>query len=143
MSTLTDFTQFVHEHGGTLFPPASDKALNFVNHILKSHGFSALPKEYEEFLKVTDGIIWDGIELSGTRSEERKKNNYNFPGLIEINLDFMSIDALRGTLVLGRASEELFAYDTLRGKFILIDRLDLTAHSEYPDFVSILKEWIV
>ncbi len=136
MTNIREIIQTIYDKSGILFPPASQKSIDFVNKVLNSHGFVNIPNDYQEMLLITDGFSWNGCEFAGTRSEERKEKNYNFPGLIELNLDFMTIEPLRNKLLLGRASEELFAYDILTRKYIVIDRQDLNPHSVFSTFAE-------
>lgn len=142
MMNLREVINSIHDRGGVLFPPASPKSINFVNKLLNSHGFINIPQDYADLLLLTDGFSWNGSELAGTRSEERKEKNYNFPGLIELNLDFLTIEPLRNKLILGRASEELFAYDIVSQQYIVIDRQDLNPHSAFPTFIESLIDFM-
>ncbi len=142
LNSMREIIKSIHDRGGILFPPATEKSIDFVNKILNSHGFVNIPKDYQQMLMMCDGFSWNGSELAGTRSEERKEKNYNFPGLIELNLDFMSIEPLRNKLILGRASEELFAYDISTQKYIVIDRQDLNPHSSFTNFYESLVDFM-
>ncbi len=142
MKNLKEIIKSIYDRGGILFPPASDKSLEFVNKLLNSHGFVDIPKDYRQMLLLTDGFSWNGSELAGTRSEERKEKNYNFSGIVELNLKFMSIEPLRNKLVLGRASEELFAYDIVAQKYLVIDRQDLNPHTSFSSFTDSLIDFM-
>ena len=104
--------------------------------MLASHNFPMLPQDYIALLKETDGLVWNGIEFYGTRANDRENLGYTLPGLIEANLDFANIPMMRGKLLLGRASEELFVYDTADMKYHILDRLDFQVSCSFATFAE-------
>ena len=119
---------------GVFFPPVDDRSLRFVASMLSSHHFPMIPKDYIELLKQTDGLVWNGIELYGTRANDRETMGYTLPGLIEANLEYANVPQMRGKLLLGRASEELFVYDTTDQKYHILDRLDFQVSCSFQTF---------
>ena len=41
--------------------------------LIHRHRFPMIPKDYIELLKQTDGLVWNGIELYGSRANDRRK----------------------------------------------------------------------
>lgn len=120
------------------FPPADERSLRFVSSMLSSHRAPPVPMDYITLLKQTDGLVWNGIELYGSRANDREMLGYTLPGLIEANIDFTNAPPMHGKLLLGRASEELFVYDSLDQKYHIIDRLDFSISCSFPTFSEAL-----
>ncbi|OPZ78638.1 MAG: hypothetical protein BWY78_00478 [Alphaproteobacteria bacterium ADurb.Bin438] len=124
------------------FAPADDKSIRFVGTMLASHKFANIPAEFIEFLKITDGLIWNGFEIYGTRAIDREDLGYTFPGLIEANLNFLNDDYLKGKLLLGKISEEIFVYNGLEHKFMVMDRINFIVNSVHSSFSEMVYSFI-
>lgn len=124
------------------FSPADDRSLKFAITMLSSHGFISIPEEYINFLKITNGLIWNGLELYGTKGYDRENKNYSLPGIIDINLDFMGIDGLSGKLILGRASEELLVYSGKDNRYQCVDRTDFLVTQVAPSFSELIYTFV-
>ena len=131
---LNRILETLKKDNAEMFVPADDKGIRFTSSMLASHYFSPIPPNYIELLKFSDGLIWNGIELFGTRSHEREKYDYILPGIIEMNLDFLGYEFFGGKMILGRASEELFVFDARTRKYIIINRLDFSVAAAFVNF---------
>ena len=123
---------------GVFFEPADDRSLRFVSSMLASHRVPPIPNDYITLLKKTDGLVWNGIELYGSRANDREMQGYTLPGLIEANLEYANVQPMHGKLLLGRASEELFVYDSMDQQYHIIDRMDFTVSCSFPTFPEAL-----
>lgn len=123
--------------GSVLFPGADDRSIRFVASMLTAHRFAPIPLQYATFLKETDGLLWNGVEFFGTRAVERDHLGYIFPGLIEANMELLNYDVMRGSLLLGRASEEIFVYSSHDREYLILDRTDFTANARCSTFQEI------
>ena len=124
------------------FDGADTKALKNTDAALTSHSFPTLPKEYAEILKITDGLIWNGIELYGTKSYERELKGYTIPGIVDVNMDFMGFDALSGKLIVGRMPEELLVYSASDSLWGCMDRTDFMIMQTAPSLKELLASFI-
>lgn len=124
------------------FEPADIRSIKFANTMLSNHGFPSIPEEYSEFLKITNGLIWNGVELYGTKAFDRELKEYSFPGIIDVNMDFMGFDALPKRLIVGRAPEELIVYSSEDKNWQCMDRIDFSVNTVYPYFKEILASFI-
>ena len=110
---LTRILTTIQKDGAVFFPAVDERSLRFVSSLLASHRFPPLPLDYVALLKQTDGLSLNGVELYGTRANDREAKGYTLPGLIEANLEFSNAAPMQGKLLLGRAAEELFVYDSV------------------------------
>ena len=124
------------------FEPADIRAIKFASSMLKSHGFVEIPAEYIEFLKISDGLIWNGLELYGTKAYEREEKAYSFPGIIDANMDFMGFEALFNKIIVGKASEELIVYSFTEKRWQCIDRTDFAVTQVAPRFSELIYSFI-
>ncbi len=130
---------FKQKNGCVTFSPADDKKINMINTVLTDNGFSELPDEYKVFLKLSDGFIYNGLELYGTVSHNRKEKEYVFPDLASIAKTYADYDFFRNKTVLGRISESIIFYDKQTDSYAVADRINLLSRAEYPTFSDIMK----
>lgn len=135
---LTRILNTLRKDNGTFFDPVDERSLRFISSLLSSHRFPPVPIDYIALLKQTDGLSWNGVELYGTRANDREALGYTLPGLIEANLEFQQAAPMRGKLLLGRAAEELFVYDSIDQKYHIINRLDFSDSCSFPTFSEAL-----
>lgn len=121
------------------FSPAEDKNINLINTMLADNGFSELPDEYKVFLKLSDGFIYNGLELYGTTTHNRKEKGYVFPDLASIAKTYADYDFFRNKTVLGRISESIIFYDKQSDSYAVADRINLLSRAEYPTFSDIMQ----
>ncbi|MCK5297001.1 MAG: YrhA family protein [Alphaproteobacteria bacterium] len=132
----------LEKDGAVLFPPAEDRSIRFVSSMLTSHKFAAIPSQYGKMLKQADGLIWNGVELYGTRAVEREELGYVFPGLIEANLEFLGYEAINGKLIIGRAAEELFIFNARERRYQVLDRLDFSLSGSFISFREAINSFV-
>lgn len=135
---LSRILNTLKKDGGTFFPPVDERSLRFISSLLSSHRFPPVPLDYIALLKQTDGLSWNGVELYGTRANDREAQGYTLPGLIEANLEFAKAPPMHGKLLLGRAAEELFVYDSMDQQYHIINRLDFLVSCTFPTFSEAL-----
>lgn len=135
---LSRILNTLKKDNATFFPSVDERSLRFVSSLLSSHRFPPVPPDYIALLKQTDGLSWNGIELYGTRANDREALGYTLPGLIEANLEFAQVAPMRGKLLLGRAAEELFIYDSMDQHFHIINRLDFSDSASFSTFSEAL-----
>lgn len=124
------------------FEPADSKSVRNVETSLKSNGFPPVPDEYLQMLEVTDGLVWNGIEMYGTKTYNRELKGYSLPGIVEVNMDFMGFDALAGKLIVGRMPEELIVYSPAEKLWGCIDRTDFTIVQTAPSLKELLASFV-
>lgn len=124
----------IQKDGAVFFPPVDERSLRFISSLLASHHFPPLPTDYIALLKQTDGVSWNGVEFYGTRANDRETKGYTLPGIIEANLEFSQTPPMQGKLLLGRAAEELFVYDSVDQQYHIISRMDFKNSCTFPTF---------
>lgn len=131
--------QFSAFPGCITFPPCSEEDITRVSSLLSASGFSPIPAEYKEFLRLTDGLSYNGIEFFGSRSHNRTEKNYTFPDIAASTFHYEDYDFFRKKIILGRVSESMIFYDRINNCYAVADRLSLRSRREVKSFAEILK----
>lgn len=124
--------------GCVTFPPCSDEDIIHVSSLLSASGFSPIPPEYKEFLKITNGLSYNGMEFFGTRNHNRPEKHYTFPDLAASTFHYEDYDFFKRKTILGRISESIIFYDKNGDYYAIADRLTLRSRRETATFEEIL-----
>lgn len=125
--------------GAITFPAAPETELSKVQNFLAARNFSILPEDYLKFLRLTDGLSYNGIELYGSQPYVREEKSYIFPDLISINQAFSDYNFFARKVILGRTSENLIYFDQSPLCFALADRINLRSRIEAPSLAELLQ----
>ncbi len=139
---MTRIIKTLEEDGALTFPPASDRDIRYATSILTTNNIPPIPSHYVEMLRKTDGLVWNGVELYGASSNERSSKSYTLPSVVDINMGFMGDDRMRGMLILGRASEEIFVYNSRQNNYQVLDRHDMSVTGNFPTFAEAIYLFI-
>lgn len=123
------------------FSPAEEDSYIRTDDYLLKHNFCKLPDEYKMFLKLTNGLIYDGIEFYGTIPHDRIEKNYTFPDIIMMCENYANYEFFTNKVVLGQISESIILYDEKSSSFAVIDRFNLRSRIECNSFAEILETY--
>ncbi len=98
-----------------------------------------LNQDYKSFLKLTDGLIYNGIEFFGVEPHLRKEKDYKFPSIQSINKHYWENAFFESKTIVGRLSESLIIYDKKSDTYDIIDRIKLRSRVELDSFPELLK----
>lgn len=121
------------------FPPAEENSYNLIDEYLLEHNQCKLPDEYKMFLKLTNGMSYDGIEFYGTIPHERIEKSYTFPDIIMMCQNYANYEFFSHKIVIGQISESIILYDNISASFAVVDRLNLRSRVECDSFAKILE----
>ncbi len=125
--------------GSVVFEPALEANLVKIDNELTERKFSAIPKEYRNFLQSNDGLIFNGVEFYGSVPHYREEKNYTFPNLITVNEYYLNYDYFIRKLVIGRISENILVYDGAENTYAITDRINLRPVIETENLAAFLK----
>ena len=123
-------------HGATLTQAQSTSIT------LVKQGYGRIPRGYLNFLNVTDGLTWHGLELFGCVPHERAGTVFNQPSILDYQTKYAQGHFFAHRLILGRAMETLISYNTDNQCYELIDRNALSSFLKFPRFEDILYQII-
>ena len=132
-------TTLFSQTGCVNFPAAEEKDIQKINSDLMICELPPLPQDYKDFLLITNGFIYDGLEFFGTKSYDRKEKNYTFSGLSDINLKFVEYQFFSDKLIIGKMSENLIIYDSTNGYYSIVDSINLCSQIEFSEFKDIIN----
>lgn len=117
------------------FAPAGEAGLKATSAELVAGGFAAIPPGYDALLRLSDGLVWNGMCLYGTAALVRDYGGQEFPNIIEANsrLKRRRPD-LGNRLVLGDMDDDLFVFDPADGHYRVLDRMGMDEMEDYADF---------
>ncbi len=107
------------------FTPCNESEIAKASALLAASGFCALPEEYKEFLRLSDGLSYNGVEFFGIQNHNRSTKKYTFPDIAASTFHYKGYAFFHHKLVLGRISEALICYDKVSDNYIIVDRVSL------------------
>lgn len=130
---------FKQKTGCITFEALSQAALEDTNSYLLNNNFAELPDEYINFLKISDGFSYNGIELFGCSPKPREGKKYIFPDLMESNRPFAKYDFFKGKVIVGKLSESLVIFDKKNQSYAVADRINLRSRLEVYGISDLFK----
>lgn len=107
------------------FTPCSESEISKTSALLAASGFCAIPAEYKDFLKLSDGLSYNGLEFFGIQNHNRIIKKYTFPDIAASTFHYKGYAFFKHKLVLGRISEALICYDNISDDYTIVDRVSL------------------
>lgn len=107
------------------FTPCSESEISKASALLAASGFCAIPEEYKDFLRYSDGLSYNGVEFFGIQNHNRSLKKYTFPDIAASTFHYKGYAFFKHKLVLGRISEALICYDKKADDYTIVDRVSL------------------
>jgi hypothetical protein len=142
--TLLEIIDILNEDDGAMIPHhASKNDIAECNAELTELELPALPPDYIEFLKINNGIAWNGIEFYGTDQvvDADNPDGYCLMDIITMSADFE--DYYCNTietkcLQIGRTDEELYTYNAEKNIYEIRDLSAITEiYDKYETFAEL------
>ncbi len=105
-------------------------------------GLVPLPRDYADFLMLTNGMFWNGLEFFSTTEQERNNGSFFQRGIRQAQQLFLPHPMLKNKIVIAVAPEEYVAYDIQRKEYQIIDRYSYTVFIKFPQFLDILYYYV-
>ena len=121
------------------FTGANDEQIASISQKLLKNNIPSIPESYINFLKTSNGLSFDGIELFGTEDIPREEKKYIFPSLFSSNQDFSNYEFFINKLIIGITSENFIIYDSETKKYSTIDAISLHTLEEFSDIKDLLS----
>ena len=120
------------DEGAMIVRSATSKDLAQCQKDMAEIGLPPIPHGYIDFLREVNGFAWNGIEFFSTDQVTDPVSNYTLNDIVTANEDFAEYsDDLAGCVLLGRADDDLYVYNTANEKY---EVLDFTGHDVMEDF---------
>ena len=103
-------------------------------------GFPRIPRDYLKFLELSDGLLWNELELFSCGTHERAGTVFNQPEILNYQTKYAVGQFFSKRLVLGRSTECLVCYEAQNRCYELIDRNSLSVMLKFPRFEDLLYQ---
>lgn len=136
---ITDLFNTIYETGALIIKPAVDYEIKRCVKDLASISAPALPSEYIQFLKVANGMSWNGFEFFGTYRVTVKKTGYVLQDIVSMNEKMRQRKFGFGNLLLlGRFDDDIYVYDPKTKQYQALDSLTLIEVESYDTFEDLI-----
>lgn len=137
-STLNSILNNMYQTYALVFPPATIMDVQRTSISLVKQGFIQIPNDYVQFLTMTDGLNWNGVEFFSIHEHERK--DCVFP-CIQL-LSYQGTQNLKSlfpkSLILGFSPEHFILYESVKKEYVLINRYTYAPTVKLPRFADVL-----
>jgi len=137
---LKRILQKLTDNNAIMFPPVPMEELKIVNNTLKTHNLAEIPTAYAKLLTVTDGLIWDGMELYGLYKKTRK--DYAFSDILHLNLEIKETGAIKNKVIIGKTAEAFIVYDADLEKYNVLNRIDFEIIDSFSNLSDALYLYV-
>ncbi len=128
-------------HQGDIQPPATEEALTHLLQRTREEFGADLPQQYLDFLRVTDGLNWDGLFIYASASSLVAKNPaILMHSFVEDNLDWRSDEHWNDYLVFADSDMNLYALNLAAGRYEFQDRYCGNVISSFGTFNALITE---
>ncbi|MGN0919585.1 MAG: hypothetical protein ACI4OR_02350 [Alphaproteobacteria bacterium] len=136
--TLNTVLNNMYQAYALVFPPASIMEIQRTSIQLVKQGLIQIPADYIQFLSLTDGLNWNGLELFSIGQHERK--DCVFPNLQL--LPYQKTQELKPlfpkSLILGIGPEHFILYEAPKKEYVLLSRYTFVPVVRLPRFADVL-----
>ena len=136
--TINTVLNNMYQSFAFVFPPAPIMDIQRTSIQLVKQGLVQIPNDYIQFLSITDGLNWNGLELFSIHEHERK--DCVFP-CIQL-LPYQATQNLKSlfpkSLILGFAPEHFILYESPKKEYTIVDRYTYTPIVKLPRFADVL-----
>lgn len=128
-------------HLSDLQPPATEDSLQRLRQRAQDELGAKLPEGYEDFLRVTDGLNWDGICIyASDRNPVVGKPTAFMASFVDDNLDWRSYEKRKNYLIFADGDISLFAYNLIESRYEIQDRSSGTVMGTFTTFEEMITE---
>ena len=136
---IADLFNTIYETGALIIKPAVDYEIKRCVKDLASISAPALPSEYVQFLKIANGMSWNGFEFFGTYQVTVKKTGYMLQDIVSMNEKMRQRKFGFGNLLLlGRFDDDIYVYDPKTKQYQALDSLTLIEVESYDTFEDLI-----
>lgn len=137
---LIDIAKIEEKYGDTLNAPASNEQIVALMKTVKEKFTNNLPKQYINFLKVVNGIEFNGFIFYGVdNSLIDPKNDDLVYGYIEANEIWYENEHQKQYMFFGESNISWYCFNLLNKAYVELNKPSGTVMYTYVDFNSMLE----
>ena len=137
--TIADIFDAIYETGALIIKPAVKEELDRCDEDLANVSAPKLPSEYTQFLKIANGMAWNGFEFFGTYQVTVKKSGYVLQDIVSMNARIRQRKfGFDNLLLLGRFDDDIYVYKPETDQYQALDSLTLIEVETYDTFEDLI-----
>lgn len=138
MRILHQVLKKIYHDYAIFFPPATNLEIQKINITLSQTGLAALPQDYVDFLMLTNGLFYNGLELFSTIEHEREKGAFFHRSILQMQKLYSQNPLVKNKIMLAQAPEEFVLYDFQKKEYQLMDRYSYTVFLKFPNLLDVI-----
>ncbi|USK34304.1 SMI1/KNR4 family protein [Bacillus sp. F19] len=134
--------KIVEKYGSSFRNPVSDtEIIKMKQHIKQKFGNIALPESYIEFLKIVNGLDFNGLVIYGVdKVLTDKEEDEEIQGFIETNELWYENDWKKQYIFFGDSDTAWYCYDLKESMYEELDKPSGTLIQSFDNFDSMLSD---
>ena len=136
--TMNTLLNNMYQNYASLFPPVTLTDIQRVSIQLVKQGLVQIPSDYIQFLEITDGLSWNGLELFSIYEHDRKDSVFPSVQLLSYQGSQHLKSLFPKSLILGVAMEYFVLYDSLKKEYLLVNRYTYEPVIKLPRLADVL-----
>ena len=136
--SINSILNTLYQNYAQVFSPAQMMDIQRTSIALVKKGWIQIPADYIQFLHVTDGLSWNGLELFAIHEHDRRDSLFGQPTLLNYQTDYSLKQLFPKALIVGRASEELILYRSDLKEYHILDRYTFDVVIKLPRLTDVL-----
>ena len=142
MSTIEEIIDILNEDTGSMIPrPASDEDITDCNNYLTELVLEPLPQGYIDFLKISNGLAWNGIIFYSTYevTDADNPDGFKLMDLVSMNDDFNDRFEMDEKVLLGIADDDYYTYNIETQKYEILEFSSRDLMDEFDNFEDLFR----
>ena len=137
---LLDIRKVEEKYGDTLNNPASNEQIEILKKTVKEKFKNYLPKQYIDFLKIVNGLEFNGFIFYGVDSSLFEvEDNQTVYGYVDTNEIWYENEHQKQYMFFGESNISWYCLDLLNDVYVELDNPSGTLMHTYTDFNSMLE----
>lgn len=138
MAILKQLLKKMYHDYGVMFKGVDVKEVQKASVSLVKDGVPQIPADYAEFLSLTNGLAWNGVDLFALSEHDRNQGAFKHTGILQHYKTQLENPLLKKKLVLGTAPEELIVYYAPQNEYQILDRNSYRVIIKLPRFFDVM-----
>jgi len=136
--TIQSIVNTLYQNYAQVFAPAEIMDIQRTSITLVKKGWIQIPADYIQFLRLTDGLSWNGLELFAIKEHDRRDSVFGQPTLLNYQTENSLKTIFPKALILGRSTEELIIYRGDLKEYHILDRYTYDPVIKLPRLTDVL-----
>ncbi len=136
--SIQSIVNVLYQNYAQVFAPAQMMDIQRTSIVLVKKGWVQIPTDYIQFLRLTDGLSWNGLELFAIKEHDRRDSVFSQPTILNYQEENSLKSIFPKALILGRATEELIIYRSDLKEYHILDRYTYDPIVKLPRLTDVL-----